>query len=125
MIVVFAGLSTALFVSLLDQTIVSTALPELGRVFRRADIVSWVGTAYLLTSTAFQPIYSRLSDIFGRKVILLLSLAIFWVGSLACALANSMIQLIVFRTFSWKKQVLRGLTAGLQVHWQVSVEEES
>lgn len=96
-IVVFAGLSAALFVSLLDQTIVSTALPELGRVFQRADIVSWVGTAYLLTSTAFQPIYSRLSDIFGRKVILLLSLAIFWVGSLACALANSMIQLIVFR----------------------------
>jgi hypothetical protein len=79
------------------DTSVSTALPELGRVFRRADIVSWVGTSYLLTSTAFQPIYSRLSDIFGRKVILLVALAIFFVGSLACALANSMIQLIVFR----------------------------
>ncbi|KAJ9099214.1 hypothetical protein QFC21_004094 [Naganishia friedmannii] len=99
-IIVFAGLSAALFCSLLDQTIVSTALPELGRVFQRADIVSWVGTAYLLTSTAFQPIYSRLSDIFGRKVVLLVSLAIFWIGSLACALARSMIQLIVFRALA-------------------------
>ncbi len=76
---------------------VSTALPTLGRVFGRADISSWVGTAYLLTSTACQPMYGRFSDIFGRKIVLLVSLAIFLVGSLACAVAQSMIQLIVFR----------------------------
>jgi MFS family permease len=73
-------------------------------VFNRADIASWVGTAYLLTSTvslrrsqSMQPIYGRLSDIFGRKFVLLGSLTIFLIGSLACALAQSMIQLIIFR----------------------------
>ncbi|RSH92821.1 hypothetical protein EHS25_008267 [Saitozyma podzolica] len=96
-IMVFVGLTAALFCSLLDQTIVTTALPTLGRVFNRADIASWVGTAYLLTSTSMQPIYGRLSDIFGRKFVLLGSLTIFLIGSLACALAQSMIQLIIFR----------------------------
>lgn len=82
---------------------ITTALPTLGRVFNRADISPWVGTAYLLTSTvsffttsgnvkadlqAMQPIYGRLSDIFGRKVVLLASLTVFWLGSLACALAQ-------------------------------------
>lgn len=53
-----------------------------------------------LTSTAVQPIYSRLSDVFGRKIMLVISLVIFSIGSLACALSQSMIQLIVFRKFS-------------------------
>lgn len=99
-IIVFCGLSCAIFCTLLDQTIVSTALPTLGRVFGRADISSWLGTAYLLTSTAMQPMYGRFSDIFGRKIVLLVALAIFFVGSLACALAQSMIQLIVFRALA-------------------------
>ncbi|WVR05959.1 hypothetical protein IAU60_002986 [Kwoniella sp. DSM 27419] len=96
-ITVFAGLTCALFCSLLDQTIVTTALPTLGKVFNRADISSWVGTAYLLTSTTAQPIYGRVSDIFGRKFTLLACLFIFLMGSLACALAQTMIQLIIFR----------------------------
>ncbi|KAK8865997.1 hypothetical protein IAR55_001148 [Kwoniella newhampshirensis] len=94
---VFIGLTCALFCSLLDQTIVTTALPTLGKVFNRADISSWVGTAYLLTSTTAQPIYGRVSDIFGRKFTLLACLFIFLMGSMACALAQTMIQLIVFR----------------------------
>ncbi|WVO13016.1 hypothetical protein L204_100625 [Cryptococcus depauperatus] len=96
-IFVFCGLTCALFCSLLDQTIVTTALPTLGQVFNRADISFWVGTAYLLTSTTAQPIYGRISDIFGRKITLLACLCIFLMGSLACSLAQSMIQLIVFR----------------------------
>ncbi|WWC58666.1 uncharacterized protein I303_101210 [Kwoniella dejecticola CBS 10117] len=96
-VAVFVGLTCALFCSLLDQTIVTTALPTLGKVFNRADISSWVGTAYLLTSTTAQPIYGRVSDIFGRKFTLLACLFIFLMGSLACALAQSMIQLIIFR----------------------------
>ncbi|WOO85275.1 Efflux pump dotC [Vanrija pseudolonga] len=95
--VIFVGLNCALFCSLLDQTIVTTALPTLGRVFNQASIASWVGTAYMLTSTALQPVYGRLSDIFGRKSVLLGSLTIFFFGSLACALARTMIQLIIFR----------------------------
>ncbi|ODO07242.1 tetracycline efflux protein [Cryptococcus wingfieldii CBS 7118] len=96
-ILVFCGLTCALFCSLLDQTIVTTALPTLGQVFNRADIAPWVGTAYLLTSTTAQPIYGRISDIFGRKFTLLACLFIFLMGSLACSLAQTMIQLIVFR----------------------------
>ncbi|KAJ5223824.1 hypothetical protein N7468_008366 [Penicillium chermesinum] len=99
-LVVFVGLSCALFCALLDQTIVSTALPTLGRVFNDASIESWVGTAYLLTSTACQPLYGRLSDIFGRKVILLTSMSIFLFGSILCAVSTSMIMLIVFRAIS-------------------------
>lgn len=76
---------------------VTTALPTLGRVFNASSISTWVGTAYMLTSTALQPVYGRLSDIFGRKKVLLASLTIFLLGSLACALAQTMIQLIVFR----------------------------
>ncbi|WWD17805.1 hypothetical protein CI109_102247 [Kwoniella shandongensis] len=96
-VLVFCGLTCALFCSLLDQTIVTTALPTLGKVFSRADISSWVGTAYLLTSTCAQPIYGRISDIFGRKFTLLACIFIFFIGSMACALAQTMIQLIVFR----------------------------
>jgi MFS family permease len=96
-IVIFMGLNCALFCSLLEQTIVTTALPTLGKVFNQAAISSWVGTAYMLTSTALQPVYGRLSDIFGRKSVLLGSLVIFMLGSLACALSTSMIMLIIFR----------------------------
>lgn len=80
---------------------VSTALPTLGRVFNNASIESWVGTAYLLTSTACQPLYGRLSDIFGRKIILLISLGIFLFGSILSAVSTSMIMLIVFRKSPW------------------------
>ncbi|KLT41071.1 putative tetracycline efflux protein [Cutaneotrichosporon oleaginosum] len=96
-VVIFMGLNCALFCSLLEQTIVTTALPTLGRVFNEAAISSWVGTAYMLTSTALQPVYGRLSDIYGRKSVLLGSLVIFMLGSLACALSTSMTMLIVFR----------------------------
>ncbi|KAJ5606312.1 hypothetical protein N7510_009093 [Penicillium lagena] len=100
LLVVFAGLSCALFCSLLDQTIVSTALPTLGRVFNDASIESWVGTAYLLTSTSCQPLYGRLSDIFGRKIILLISMGFFLIGSILCAVSRSMTMLIVFRAIA-------------------------
>lgn len=79
---------------------VSTAIPTLGTVFGRAEISSWIATAYLLTSTVMQPMYGRFSDIFGRKSVLLVALVVFLIGSLACAVAQSMIQLIVFRALA-------------------------
>ncbi|PSR76213.1 major facilitator superfamily domain-containing protein [Coniella lustricola] len=100
LIIVMFGLSCALFCSLLDQTIVSTALPTLGREFHDASISSWVGTAYLLTSTACQPLYGRLSDVFGRKAVLLGSMGFFLFGSILCAVAQSMVMLIIFRAVS-------------------------
>ncbi|TFK49175.1 MFS general substrate transporter [Heliocybe sulcata] len=98
-ITVFLGLSVALACSFLDQTIVATALPKISSELHSGRESSWVATAYLLTSLAFTPIYGRWSDVFGRKVVLLFSLSFFLVFSLACALARTMIQLIVFRAF--------------------------
>ncbi|RAH81955.1 MFS general substrate transporter [Aspergillus japonicus CBS 114.51] len=100
LLIVFSGLSTAMLCSMLNQTIVATALPTLGAVFHEADIVAWVGTAYLLTSTACQPLYGRLSDIFGRKVILLGSLGIFLIGSVLSGVSRDMIMLIVSRAIA-------------------------
>jgi MFS family permease len=82
-----------------DVDSVATSLPTISRYFNDAGTSSWVGTSYLLTSTTVQPMYGRLSDIFGRKVVLLCCLVIFLFASLACALAHSMIQLIIFRAF--------------------------
>ncbi|GLA61517.1 hypothetical protein AtubIFM54640_002036 [Aspergillus tubingensis] len=97
LLVVFSGLSIAMLCSMLNQTIVATALPTLGAVFHQADIVSWVGTDYLLTCTACQPLYGRLTDIFGRKFILLGSLFLFLVGSVISGVSRGMIMLIIAR----------------------------
>ncbi|EJU04352.1 MFS general substrate transporter [Dacryopinax primogenitus] len=97
LLVVFTGLAIAIFVSLLDQTIVSTAIPQIANDFNSGQQAEWVGTSYLVTSTVFQPIYGRVSDIFGRKFVLLFTLAVFLIGSILCAIAQSMIQLIAFR----------------------------
>ncbi|KAH8924037.1 MFS general substrate transporter [Atractiella rhizophila] len=98
-IVVFIGLTLPTMLLFLDQTIVSTALPSISKAFNAGSESIWVGSAYLLTSTAFQPSTGRLSDIFGRKVMLLACIIIFLIASLACALAQTMLQLIIFRAF--------------------------
>ncbi|GJE94802.1 MFS general substrate transporter [Phanerochaete sordida] len=98
-ITVFLGLSVALACSFLDQTIIATALPRIASDLHSGRESSWVATAYLLTSLSFTPLYGRWSDVFGRKIVLLVSLFVFLVFSLACALAQTMIQLIIFRAF--------------------------
>ncbi|OSX61679.1 hypothetical protein POSPLADRAFT_1046967 [Postia placenta MAD-698-R-SB12] len=94
---VFCGLSLCLLVSTLDSTMVATALPTISNAFNAGSIVSWVPSGYLLTSTAFQPLYGRFSDIFGRKASLCLSMSIFMIGSILAGFSRSIIQLIVFR----------------------------
>ncbi|KIP12091.1 hypothetical protein PHLGIDRAFT_62405 [Phlebiopsis gigantea 11061_1 CR5-6] len=98
-IMVFLGLSVALACSFLDQTIIATALPRISSDLHGGRDSSWIATAYLLTSLSFTPLYGRWSDIFGRKLVLLVSLFVFLLFSLACALARTMIQLIIFRAF--------------------------
>ncbi|CAK7220306.1 hypothetical protein SCUCBS95973_004114 [Sporothrix curviconia] len=100
LLIVFAGLSTAMLCSNLNQTIVATALPTLGAAFHDAAISSWVGTAYLLTSTACQPLYGRLSDIFGRKVILVGCLLVFLFGGILSGVSRNMSMLIVSRAIA-------------------------
>jgi len=94
---VLAGVILAMLLGALDQTIVVTALPTIGRELSSLENITWVVTAYLLTSTAVTPIYGKLSDIHGRRVILLIAIGIFLVGSVACALATDINVLIVAR----------------------------
>ncbi|CAG8592801.1 12488_t:CDS:1 [Ambispora leptoticha] len=100
LLIVFMGLSLAIFLSSLDQTIVSTALPKIASDFHALSDISWVGTAYLLTSTAFQPLYGKFSDIFGRKSSFLFAISTFVVGSVLCGASVDMPMLIVSRAIA-------------------------
>jgi EmrB/QacA subfamily drug resistance transporter len=91
------GLMLAMFLAALNQTIVATALPTIGREFRDFELLPWVVTAYLLTSTAVAPLYGKLSDIHGRRAMMLASIGIFIAGSAFCAVAPDMIMLILGR----------------------------
>ena len=99
-IIVFLGLALCIVVSALDSVIVATSLPTISAVFNAGSVVSWVPSAYLLTSTSFQPLYGRFSDIFGRKAALSLGMAVFIVGNLIAGFSKSITQVIVFRGFA-------------------------
>jgi EmrB/QacA subfamily drug resistance transporter len=96
-LVVFSGLLTGSFLAALDQTIVATALPTIVRDLGGASQLSWVVTAYLLTSTIATGLWGRLSDIFGRKRLFQLCILIFLVGSALAGLSQNMGELIAFR----------------------------
>jgi EmrB/QacA subfamily drug resistance transporter len=91
------GIMLAMFLSALEQTIVAPALPTIGRTLGDVDNLSWVVTSYLLAATAVTPLFGKLSDIYGRRVTLLVACGIFIVGSAACALAPTMPALIAAR----------------------------
>jgi len=105
--ITLAGLMIVLLLSALDQTIVSTAMPRIAMQLKGLDLYAWVTTAYLLSSTVMVPIYGKLSDIYGRKPILIAGVIIFTLGSWLCGMAgefnhgvqdgSGMVQLIVFR----------------------------
>ncbi len=95
--VILVGVILAMFLGALDQTIVVTALPTIGRELGAVENLTWVVTAYLLTSTVVTPIYGKLSDIHGRRAIMLVAIAIFLVGSVACALSTDIRVLILAR----------------------------
>ena len=99
------GLMLSLFLANLDQTIVATCLPAMARDLNGWDLLPWIVSAYLITSTATTPIYGRLSDLFGRRATLLTSIAIFAGASIFCALARTMPELVAAR-------VLQGVGGG-------------
>src|SRR5215472_15888124 len=94
---IMASLMPAMFLAALDQTIVATALPTIGREFRDVSNLSWVITAYLLASTAVAPVFGTLSDIYGRRAMVIVALSLFLAGSVLCALAPNILTLIVAR----------------------------
>ena len=86
-----------MFLAALDQTIVGTALPTIVNSLHGLNHMSWVVTAYLLTSTISTPLYGKLSDQFGRKGIFQFAIVVFLVGSALAGLSQNMAQLIAFR----------------------------
>jgi len=94
-----------LFLAALDQTVVGTALPRIVTDLHGNDIYTWAFTAYLLTATISGPIYGKLSDLFGRRPVLLFAVAVFLGGSLFAGFSHEMWQLVAFRA-------VQGLGAG-------------
>src|SRR5437016_4109373 len=82
---IIAGIMLAMFLSALEQTIVAPALPTIGVHLGDIESLSWVVTAYLLSATAVTPLFGKLSDIYGRRSILLTGVSVFILGSVACA----------------------------------------
>ena len=95
---IFYGLMLGMFLSALNQTIVATALPTIGRDFGDFENLSWVIIAYLLSSTVVSPLYGKLSDIHGRRAMMLAAIGLFIAGSVVSAAAPTMGWLIAGRT---------------------------
>src|SRR5947208_14748936 len=95
--VIFSGLMLALLIASLDQTVVATALPTIVSDLGGLSQLSWVVTAYLLTSTASTPLWGKLGDLYGRKIIFQAAIIIFLIGSIVSGLSQNMGQLIAFR----------------------------
>ena len=87
----------SLFIAALDMTIVATAIPTITSDLRSSSGYSWIGGAYLLANAAGAPLWSKFSDIWGRKLIILIAISMFLGSSILCALARSMKILIVGR----------------------------
>src|SRR5438309_98219 len=108
------GVLLVLLLASLDQTIVSTAMPRIVADLQGFDRYTWVTTAYLLTSTVTVPIYGKLSDMLGRKLVYIVGLSLFLVGSALSGAAPSMNLLIVFRAF-------QGLGAGALIPISIAI----
>ncbi|KIL84504.1 hypothetical protein FAVG1_12295 [Fusarium avenaceum] len=96
-ILIMSALCLALFLAALDTTIITTAVPTIATEFNSSQGYVWIGTAYLLGNAAFVPTWGKISDIFGRKPVILAAAIIFWIGSLLCAVSNGMTMLIAAR----------------------------
>ena len=94
---VITGILLCILLAALDQTVVVPAVPAIAAELNAFGHLSWIVSAYLLTSTAATPIYGKLSDNYGRRALLLPALALFIVASILCALSRTLTQLIVFR----------------------------
>ena len=104
-LVAFGAIMLATLLAAMDQTIVATALPRIVGDLHGFSHLSWVITAYLITSTVTIPAYGKLSDLYGRRRMFVISISIFLAGSALCGLAGSMGELIAFRA-------LQGIGAG-------------
>jgi len=96
-LIAFSGLVLAMLLAALDSTIVSTALPTIVSELGGLEHLAWVVTGYLLAQTIVTPIYGKLGDLYGRKIVMQSAIVLFLVGSALCGLSQNMAQLILFR----------------------------
>jgi EmrB/QacA subfamily drug resistance transporter len=94
---IFSGLMLAMLLAALDQTIVSTALPTIVKELGGAEHISWVVTSYMLASTVTTPMWGKVGDLIGRKVLFLVAIGIFLAGSVLCGTAQNMFELVGYR----------------------------
>lgn len=94
----FVAVVMSIFLSALDLTAVATALPTITKDLNGGDDFTWVGSAYALSSTAILPLSGSLADIFGRKPIMLISIALFAIGSAIAGASQNMNMLIAARS---------------------------
>jgi EmrB/QacA subfamily drug resistance transporter len=102
---IFGALALVLLLASLDKTIVSTALPTIVREIGGLSHLAWIVTAYLLATTVVVPLYGKLGDLFGRRIVLQTAVVIFLIGSALCGLAQNLPELIAFR-------IVQGLGGG-------------
>jgi EmrB/QacA subfamily drug resistance transporter len=103
-----SGIAASAVVVAFDATIVSTSLPQVAQALGDMELYAWVGTGYFLASAVTILIFGRLGDLYGRKPLMMLSMAMVMLGSVLCGLSQSMQQLILFR-------VLQGLGGGMMI----------
>src|SRR6187402_1273815 len=105
-LIIMISVMASLFLVALDQTIISTALGKIVEEFNAYDSLSWIVTAYLLTTTITVPIAGKLSDIFGRRNVLLVGVGVFVLGSLMGGMSPNVVDLVLWRAF-------QGIGAGI------------
>ena len=96
-LIVMGGLMTGMFIAALDQSIVGTALPRITSELGGLDKLSWVVTAYMLTATASTPLWGKISDLYGRRLLFQIAIVTFVAGSLLAGFSQNIEQLIAFR----------------------------
>jgi len=104
-LLVMIGLMAGMFLSALDQTVVSTSMRTISDDLQGMSLQAWVTTAYLIMSTISTPLYGKLSDIFGRRILFIIAISVFLLGSLLAGTAGNMYELAAFRA-------IQGLGAG-------------
>jgi EmrB/QacA subfamily drug resistance transporter len=114
---VLTGVMLCILLAAIDQTVVVPAVPAIASDLHGFSHLSWIVSAYLLTSTASMPVYGKLSDMYGRRALLLPAIVLFCIASALCALSQSLLQLIIFRA-------LQGIGgAGLMAMAQASIAD--
>ncbi len=112
--ILLAGLFLGLFFASLDQTVVGTAMPRIIGDLGGLSIMAWVTTAYMLTSTTVVPIAGKLADLFGRRIVYVIGITVFMIGSALCGTSTNMTELIVFRA-------LQGIGGGIMMPMSMTI----